>query len=142
MYKNGRLYFSWEEPLPLEVPGMPELRFFPERITLSCHSDSLDDGCLKKAVYVPDISSLRENEERGGYEMWYLNISDPNGEVLFWACLTGEWMEAKKFFRGQPVAEVDGGERWDGFFERVSQLPIPPEERCIIIRQPIEKIVY
>jgi hypothetical protein len=34
MYKNGRLVLSWEDPLPLEVPGQPELGFFPERITL------------------------------------------------------------------------------------------------------------
>ena len=132
MYKNGRLYFSWEDPLPLDILGLPELSFFPERLSLRS-SITLSDGCyVRESVYVPDFSSLDKNQELGGHEMRYLSISDPAAEIWLWASETGEWMRAKKQFVGRTVGTVMGDERWDRFFERVSQLPILPEENCIV----------
>lgn len=140
MYKNGRRLFSWEDPPPLEVFGQPELSFFPERITLRSGFRSPGGGYLKEAVYVPDISSLRPDDEWGGHAMLYLSVSDPNGEIWLKVSWATDWMAATKCFRSQPVTSISGDERWDKFFERVSQLPILPEERCVIISRTIKEV--
>ncbi len=68
--------------------------------------------------------------------MLYLSVSDTNGEIWLQVSWAGDWMKATKCFRGQPVASVSGDEGWDKYFERVGGLPIMPDEKCLIIRQP------
>jgi hypothetical protein len=140
MYKRGRLYFSWEDPLPLDVLGLPELSFFPERIILRSSFSSSDGRYLKESVYVPDFSSLGEDKELGGHEMRYLSINDPDAEIWLWASVTGEWMRARKYYFGRAVDAVLSDERWDRFFERVSQLFIFPEENCIVTTHAVRVI--
>jgi len=136
MYRNGRRLFSWEDPPPLDVPGRPEMSFFPERITLENRLDTPDGAFLKKAVYIPDLSSFQGDGESGGlwqYSLTYLGVGDPDGEIRLFASLSGDWMEAVKMFCRRRDASVCGSERWDRFFNEVAALPIAPEETCMIV---------
>ncbi len=143
MYKNGSLVFSWEDPPPLEAPDNPDLRFFPERITLSGAFNSPGGEYLKRAVYIPDISSFRKDEEFGGHARAYVSVCDPNGEVWLQVSLAGDWRKATKWFRGRRVNSVWGEARWDAFFDYArSRLPILPEERCVIISAAGEPMDY
>jgi len=123
-------------PAPLFVQGSPESQFFPERIILLQDLESPFVPYAKKAVFVPDTSSLGPGEEWDIYRMWYLSISDPNSEILLEASLLGNWFDATKFFRGQAVTSVCRGEQWESFFSKVVRLPIHPEERCIALGFP------
>lgn len=133
MYRNGRRLFSWEDPPPLEVPGKPELRNFPERITLTSAFNSPAGGFVKRALYVPDLSSLQKDEEYGGHALAYVSVCEPNGEIWLQVSLAGDWKRATKWFRGQRIKSVWGEAQWDVFFDCVGRLPILPDERCMII---------
>jgi hypothetical protein len=136
MYKNGRLIFTWEDPPPLDVPGRQELGSFPERITLTNVSSSPGGEFVRRAVYVPDLSTFGDDEEWGGHVMTYVGVSDPAAVIRLHVSLAEDWMAAGKWFRGQFVTGLKGDDRWDVFFDQVGGLPIHPEERCMIVDRP------
>jgi hypothetical protein len=128
--------FSPDSPLPLDVDGMPELRLFPERIVLISESGPRDQPRLRKAVYVPDVSSLATTNEWDKYEMWYKGVSDPAGEIRFVSSIKGDFLAASKYFQCRIIAWIEGGSDWFGFFMCARDLSLPAEERALIMDSP------
>lgn len=111
--------YFWEPPRPFEIPGRPELRFFPERIVLFDRIGSPKEELIRQAIYVPDLSSFRPSPEWNPeampgelelYEMMYVSASDLNAEMKFEASLLGGYLHAGKYFQGQLADGVSGGE--------------------------------
>jgi hypothetical protein len=136
--------YIWEPPPWIDIPGRPELRFFPQRIILFDRADlsSSQRNIIRQAIYVPDLATFRPRPEWDPegipgalelYEMWYVSVTDLNGEMRFEASLLGDWKTADKYFKCQRVEGVDGDESWDTFFRRVAGLPIHAEERTMAI---------